>query len=140
MIPDCLHNHKSTSMPANKKVLKVYYSHPISTYRTEKERISLSLINRKFPDAVVINPDSYESQSMNDYFELLSTCDALAYHENEHSRITKGVMSELWIAEELDKPIYHITTHEITSKKIPVLTVSSKEYRIIESFLSKREE
>jgi hypothetical protein len=61
---------------------KIYFAHPINTYNTELEKHCINLIEKKFPDCIIINPNSedriklfveYKQNNPDTYMDFFTT-------------------------------------------------------------------
>lgn len=85
-------------------VTHIYFAHPTADYGTPLEAAAIALIQARFPDATIVNPNSpehhagYERAGMDYFFaEVLPTCNACVYIGFDDEMIGAGVAAEfLW--------------------------------------------
>jgi len=84
---------------------KLYYSHSIRTYGTDKEQEELKQIRKKFPKHEIVNPVDMDSTNlngqeiMNKCFKTIGTVDILVASEYSGC-IGRGVTDEIQAAHE----------------------------------------
>lgn len=93
--------------------MKIYYAHHLWKYNTKIEEYELEVIKRYFPNAEIINPNSYveqdreESIIMKDCLEVIENCNILIF-SSVNGVIGRGVVDEFNKASKLGLPIYYI--------------------------------
>ena len=103
-----IQNQKQNNITVVHKNVLIYYSHPIGTYNSIKEKLSIELLQRKFPKYIIVNPKDYQFSGMQNYLELESECSLFAYHNDWNGQITKGIALERLFAFIIEIPIYRI--------------------------------
>lgn len=85
--------------PAIFKMKKVYYAHPVTHYGTIVEELDIIILqNMGFE---VINPNSentntaYKEKGMQVFFDMIDTCDVLAFRSFNDGMIGAGVKKEI---------------------------------------------
>ena len=89
------------------KNLTIYYSHPIRTYNSEREKHAIELLQKRFCKFTIVNPKDHSLPDMQRYLELEARCGIFAYH-GMNETITKGVALEKLFAFIIEMPIYRI--------------------------------
>ena len=102
--------------------MNLYYAHAIVVYGTIDERNELAQIKRKFKNARIVNPASYQgepdSNTMEFYYHLIDGCDKLVF-TRLLGKITSGVGLEINYALGSGKSV-----HELDGKKFMSVTKS----------------
>ncbi len=98
--------------------MKLFFSHPLTTYNTPAEDKCLSLLGRDYPDYHIIDPKYIEitkliktpeefKEIMNDYIlPIVRDCQLLVYYKDDsHS---PGVDMEIAEAKRLNIPVINL--------------------------------
>ena len=106
--PAKIQNQKQNNITVMHKNMLIYYSHLIGTYNSIREKLSIELLQKKFPKYIIVNPKDYQFSGMQNYLELESECSIFAYHNDQNRQITKGIALEPLFAFIIGIPIYRI--------------------------------
>ena len=106
--PAKIQNQKQNNITVMHKNMLIYYSHPIGTYNSIKEKLFIELLQKKFPKYIIVNPKDYQFSGIQNYLELESECSIFAYHNDQNGQITKGIALERLFAFIIGIPIYRI--------------------------------
>lgn|GEM_PF-1618801 len=89
--------------------MRIYYAHPIETYRTVRERRELEIIRERFPEAEIVNPSiiRHPHEDIEFFLNLVNSCDIVVYSDLG-GFITAGVAVEIEHALSLGKPVYRL--------------------------------
>lgn len=96
----------------------IYFAHPITDYDTEREQISVDLLEEHGYE--VVNPNTpendatYKERGMQHFVELVAKCDALAFQAFPGGEIGAGVGKEVIAAEERGAPVFEIVVDTLT--------------------------
>ena len=82
---------KKVVLLTRKKAL-LYYAHPMIFYSSRRERRAISLIDRFFRNVQIINPKNYKLAAMNEYTDLVKSCDIVVF-ECMNNMITVGFIT-----------------------------------------------
>lgn len=87
--------------------MKVYYSHPLTLYNTEREKEDIRMLEFIFGPTDVVNPNNpvadalyKENYSMSVFFDAILLCEALAFRALPFGKISAGVAAEIKYAKE----------------------------------------
>ena len=114
-------NPKQENITNTHKNLSIYYSHPIKTYNTDREKRAIAMLKKRFPNGTIVNPKKYHLSGMKGYLQLEAQCSIFAYHRALNRHITKGVALERLLAFMIGMPIYKIGS-KITKENISVIS------------------
>jgi hypothetical protein len=97
--------------------MKVYYAHPLNIYNTPQEQRDLDTLAALFGAENILNPNAPEidalyktNHEMKIFFDLVKTCDVLAFRPTPFGKITAGVASEIQVAKDNGKLIIELPT------------------------------
>ena len=105
--------------------MRIYYSHAMKVYGTTQEKIHRILIGRHFPDSILVDPGTLQSnpekarRGMEYCLELVHTCDSLVFVRYMNA-ITAGVGKEVNHALSHGKPVYELERAAIRPVSEPV--------------------
>jgi hypothetical protein len=124
----------------------VYFAHPINTYNTKYESLSIDMIKDKFPNSTIINPgeqsyqDSFKEYVNNDpeeymgYFkDLVNTCSVIVYLPFNDGKIGAGVRYEIFHLHKRFDEIYEINPNDYSIRKVSMLYVDDNTLSIDET-------
>ncbi|MFX0115896.1 MAG: hypothetical protein ACFFB3_15200 [Candidatus Hodarchaeota archaeon] len=86
--------------------MRIYFSHPMTTYGTQLERVALKAIQERFPEALIDNPANYPSKAMDCYLERVRAADVVVFTTTVRRSIGKGVLQELQEARLQEKEVW----------------------------------
>ena len=119
--------------------MKIYFAHPVSDYNTSKEQEDLAVIQAKFPDAEILNPNgadheqAYKEQGMVYFENLARTCDAIVCVPFKDGEWGMGVWREAEAMAKKQGLTYVLFKGEITPvdfKDIRPLSINETRRRI----------
>ena len=99
---------------------RVYYARAISLYDTLQDARDIKLLEQMGFE--VVNPNDkklsarYKKEGMEVFYEVVESCDGLAFRAFQDGSIGAGVYGEMQRAKELGKFIFELPT--VTSKRI----------------------
>jgi len=103
-------------------LIKVYYAHHIWKYGTKIEQYEIDIINKKFDDCIISNPNGglgytedsglEESEIMDICFKAIKQCDAIVF-SSINGVIGRGVYDEVMLGKSLGLDIYYINNNQI---------------------------
>ena len=91
----------------------IYYAHHIRKYNTEEERKEINIINNKFNNSLIINPNGWIAQEndeksiMNQCFKFVELSDIIIF-TSMNGIIGKGVYYEIKHALDNNKKLYYL--------------------------------
>ncbi len=94
-------------------IKKLYYAHHMFKYNTKEEKQEIELIEKKFPNFLIINPnewicqDNSEQAIMNQCYHFVKMSDILVF-SSLNTIIGRGVHEEVQLALEENKDVYLI--------------------------------
>jgi len=112
--------------------MRLYYSHSMMIYGTQKERSEQSFIQHHFPGAEIIDPGAIQAnpekarRGMEYCLDLVETCDALVFTRFEGA-ITSGVGMEVNHALSKGKRVHELRKQELFEITGPVEYLSREE-------------
>ncbi len=87
--------------------MKVYYAHPLNLYNTKQEERDLATLAAIFGAENIINPNNdaihalYKvNYDMTIFYNLVKSCDVIAFRGTPFGKITAGVAAEVKVAQE----------------------------------------
>jgi len=112
------------------KIRKVYYSHPVPSYGTEKEKNDIYRIEGKFGRVQIINPADTKPQHLTNFnnemeffFKQIDKCNAVVFRRFGNI-ITSGVGKEINYALGKGKAVFEITDKGFKKVTKPVDFIS----------------
>jgi hypothetical protein len=112
------------------KIRKVYYSHPMPSYGTEKEKNDIYRIEGKFGRVQIINPADTKPQHLTNFnnemeffFKQIDKCNAVVFRRFGNI-ITSGVGKEINYALGKGKAVFEITDKGFKKVTKPVDFIS----------------
>jgi hypothetical protein len=112
------------------KIRKVYYSHPMPSYGTEKEKDDIRRIEGKFGRVQIINPADTKPQHLTNFnnemeffFKQIDKCNAVVFRRFGNI-ITSGVGKEINYALGKGKAVFEITDKGFKKVTKPVDFIS----------------
>ncbi len=124
----------------------IYFAHPINTYDTKYESLSISSIKDMFPKSTIINPgeefhiNSFKDYVSNDpeeymgYFrDLVNTCSVIVYLPFTDGKIGAGVRYEIFHLHKRFDEIYEINPNDFTIRKVSMGYVNDNTLSIDET-------
>jgi len=112
------------------RVRKVYYSHPMPSYGTEKEKDGIYRIEGKFGRVQIINPADTKPQDLSNFtdemeffFKQIDECDAVMFRRLGNV-ITSGIGEEINYALGKGKAVFEITDKGFKKVTKPVDFIS----------------
>ena len=112
------------------KIRKVYYSHPVPSYGTEKEKDDIGRIEGKFGRVQIINPADTKPQHLTNFnnemeffFKQIDKCNAVVFRRFGNI-ITSGVGKEINYALGKGKAVFEITDKGFKKVTKPVDFIS----------------
>ena len=112
------------------KIRKVYYSHPMPGYGTEKEKNDIYRIEGKFGRVQIINPADTKPQHLSNFnnemeffFKQIDKCNAVVFRRFGNI-ITSGVGKEINYALGKGKAVFEITDKGFKKVTKPVDFIS----------------
>lgn len=121
-------------------IKKLYYAHHMFKYNTEEEKQEIELIEKKFPNFLIINPngwicqDNSEQAIMNQCYHFVKMSDVLVF-SSLNTIIGRGVYEEVEVALENNKDVYYLSDknfYKITLKdflKINIIYNETNSFR-----------
>ena len=94
-------------------IKKLYYAHHMCKYNTKEEKQEIELIEKKFPNFLIINPngwicqDNSEQAIMNQCYHFVKMSDVLVF-SSLNTIIGRGVYEEVQLAVEKNKDVYYL--------------------------------
>ena len=94
-------------------IKKLYYAHHMLKYNTKEEKQEIELIEKKFPNFLIINPnewicqDNSEQAIMNQCYHFVKMSDVLVF-SSLNTIIGRGVHEEVQLALEENKDVYYL--------------------------------
>ena len=94
-------------------IKKLYYAHHVFKYNTKEEKQEIELIEKKFPNFLIINPnewicqDNSEQAIMNQCYHFVKMSDILVF-SSLNTIIGRGVYEEVQLALEENKDVYYL--------------------------------
>ena len=94
-------------------IKKLYYAHHTFKYNTKEEKQEIELIEKKFPNFLIINPngwiyqDNSEQAIMNPCYHFVKMSDILVF-SSLNTIIGRGVHEEVQLALEENKDVYYL--------------------------------
>ena len=98
-------------------IKKLYYAHHMFKYNTKEEEQEIELIDKKFPDFLIINPNGWISQHnseqavMNQCYHFVKMSDVLVFSSLD-TIIGRGVYEEVQVALENNKDVYYLLDND----------------------------
>lgn len=98
----------------------IYYAHHMWKYDTKEEEEEIKLINNKFKNSVIINPNGWVVQVGNEEYimeqclQLVRNSSIIVFSSIEDGVIGKGVYDEVHEAYHNDLEIYYLNNSEFT--------------------------
>lgn len=125
--------------------MRVYYSHAMPLYGTQKEKLEKILITNYFPGCDIVDPGTYQSnvekarRGMDYCLELVDQCESVVFSRYENF-ITAGVGKEVNHALSKAKLVYELKKGVLSQVGEPVEYLDRDETRMlyIERQLQKR--
>lgn len=124
----------------------IYFAHPINTYNTEYEIMSIKSIKDKFPNSIILNPgeqqyqDGFKDYISNDpkeymgYFrDLVNTCSVIVYLPFRDMKIGAGVRYEIYHLHQRFNNIYEINPKNFSIRKVNMNHVNTNTLTIDET-------
>lgn len=96
----------------------IYYAHHQWKYNTKEETEEVKLINKKFDNSVIINPNGWIAQIGNEEYimeqclQMVRNSDMIVFSSIEDGIIGKGVYDEVHEAYHNDLDIYYLNNGE----------------------------
>lgn len=98
-------------------MIKVYYAHPISYYKTELEDQDVQTLERL--GFFVINPADYDYDGdMSKYLNLVRSCRAVYFRPLHDGKITSGVAMEIDAAITAGIPVVELFTQAAFKSRV----------------------
>ena len=94
-------------------IIKLYYCHHMFKYNTKEEKQEIELIEKKFPNFLIINPnewicqDNSEQAIMNQCYHFVKMSDVLVF-SSLNTIIGRGAYEEVQLALEENKDVYYL--------------------------------
>lgn len=119
--------------------MKIYFAHPVSDYNTPKEEEDLQAIQKYFPDAEILNPNSPESeaaykvQGMKYFEDLVKTCTGIVCVPFSDGEWGMGVWKEAESMARSGGPVWQLhqgKLQEVDFKDIRPLSINQTRARI----------
>ena len=98
-------------------IKKLYYAHHIFNHNTKEEKQEIELIEKKFPNFLIINPngwiyqDNSEQAIMNQCYHFVKMSDILVF-SSLNTIIGRGVYEEVQLALEKNKDVYYLLDND----------------------------
>ena len=121
-------------------IKKLYYAHHMFKYNTKEEKQEIELIEKKFPNFLIINPNGWISQHnseqavMNQCYHFVKMSDVVVFSSLD-AIIGRGVYEEVQLALEDNKDVYYLSDnnfYKITLKdflKINIIYNETNSFR-----------
>jgi hypothetical protein len=112
--------------------MRIYYSHAMPIYGTERERLERFLITQLFPGSEIVDPGAIQNnpekqrRQMEYCLELVDTCDSVVY-TRFMDVITAGVGKEVNHALSRGKPVHELQGVKVVQIIKPVDHLSREE-------------
>lgn len=115
--------------------MRIYYAHPMVMYGSIKELEDLKFIQKKYPEAEIINPSSIKPNDPNDsmgvYLRTVKTCDLLICRKIPNAPFTGGIGKEINHALENGIKVLEIKNKNFITIKKEVEFLSRKESNLL---------